>query len=32
MTIDAVAKTNIKKLNIFTAYYRELLDIIKGKL
>ena len=32
MTIDAIAKTNIKKLNIFTAYYRELLDIIKGKL
>jgi D-alanyl-D-alanine carboxypeptidase (penicillin-binding protein 5/6) len=32
MTIDAVAKTNIKKLNIFTAYYRELLDIIKGNL
>ena len=32
MTIDAIAKTNINKLNIFTAYYRELLDILKGNL
>lgn len=32
MTIDAIANTNIKKLNIFTAYYRELLDILKGNL
>ena len=32
MTIDAVAKNNIKKLNIITAYYRELLSIIKGDL
>lgn len=32
MTIDAITKTNINKLNIFTAYYRELLDILKGSL
>lgn len=32
MTIDAISKTTIKKLNIFTAYYRELLDILKGNL
>lgn len=30
MTIDAIAKNNIKKLNIITSYYRELLSIIKG--
>ena len=32
MTIDAVANANIKKLNIFKAYYKELLDILKGIL
>lgn len=32
MTIDAITKKNINKLNIFTAYYRELLDILKGSL
>ena len=32
MTIDAIAKSNINKLNIFTAYYIELLDILKGNL
>ena len=32
MTIDAIVKKDIKKLNIFTAYYRELLDILKGNL
>lgn len=32
MTIEAIAKTNIKKLNIFKAYYQELLDILKGNL
>ena len=32
MTIEAIAKTNIKKLNIFKSYYKELLDILKGNL
>lgn len=32
MTIDATVKTDVAKLNIFTSYYRELLDIIKGNL
>ena len=32
MTIDAISKTNIKKINILTAYYRELIDILKGNL
>lgn len=32
MTIDATVKTNIEKAGIFTAYYRELLDILKGSL
>lgn len=32
MTIDAITKTDINKLNIFTSYYRELLDILKGNL
>lgn len=30
MTIDAIAKNNVNKLNIFKAYYKELLDILKG--
>ena len=32
MTIDAVSKSNIKKLNILSVYYKELLDILKGNL
>ena len=32
MTIDAISKTKVNKLNIFTSYYRELLDILKGSL
>lgn len=32
MTIDAIVNKDIQKLNIFTAYYRELLDILKGNL
>lgn len=32
MSVDVIAKSNINKLNIFTAYYRELLDILKGSL
>lgn len=32
MTIDATVKTNVEKAGIFTAYYRELLDILKGSL
>lgn len=32
MTIDATVKTDVAKLNIFTSYYRELLDILKGNL
>lgn len=32
MTVDAITKTDINKLNIFTSYYRELLDILKGNL
>ena len=32
MTIDAIAKNNVNKLNIFKAYYKELLDILKGNL
>lgn len=32
MTIDAITKTDINKLNIFTSYYRELLDILKGNI
>lgn len=30
MTIDATVKNDVDKLNIFTSYYRELLDILKG--
>ena len=32
MTIDAIANRDIKKLNIFNSYYRELLDILKGDM
>lgn len=32
MTIDAITKTNVKKLNIFKAYYKELLDVLKGTI
>lgn len=32
MTIDAIANNNIKKLNIFKSYYKELLSILKGNL
>lgn len=32
MTMDAIAKNNVNKLNIFKAYYKELLDILKGNL
>lgn len=32
MTIDAITKTDINKLNIFTSFYRELLDILKGSI
>lgn len=32
MTIDAISNTSVDKLNIFNAYYRELLDILKGNL
>lgn len=32
MTIDATVKTDVDKLNIFTSFYRELLDILKGNL
>ena len=32
MTIDAIANNNVNKLNIFKAYYKELLDILKGNL
>jgi len=32
MTIDAIAKNNVNKLNILTCFYRELLDILKGNL
>ena len=32
MTIDAISKDNVDKLNIFNSYYRELLDILKGNL
>lgn len=32
MTIDATVKVGVDKANIFTAYYRELLDILKGSL
>ena len=32
MSVDAIAKGNVNKLNIFTAYYKELLDILKGNL
>lgn len=32
MTIDATVKNDVDKLNIFTSYYRELLDILKGNL
>lgn len=32
MTIDAISKSNVDKLNIFTSYYRELIDILKGSL
>lgn len=32
MSVDVITKSNINKLNIFTAYYRELLDILKGSL
>ena len=31
-TIDAITNTAIKKINIFIAYYKELLDILKGNL
>ena len=32
MTIDAISNASVDKLNIFNAYYRELLDILKGNL
>lgn len=32
MTIDAIAGNNVNKINIFKAYYKELLDILKGNL
>ena len=32
MTIDDISKSNIKKLNILSLYYKELLDILKGNL
>ena len=32
LTIDAISNTNVDKLNIFNAYYRELLDVLKGNL
>ena len=32
MTIDAISKISVDKLNIFNAFYRELLDILKGNL
>lgn len=32
MTIDVTVKDDVDKLNIFTSYYRELLDILKGNL
>ena len=32
MTIDATVNETIPKANIFTVYYRELLDILKGTL
>ena len=28
--IDITVKENIEKMNIFKAYYKELLEIIKG--
>lgn len=32
MTIDAIAGNNVNKINIFKAYYKELIDILKGNL
>lgn len=32
MEIDAIASSDVDKLNIFSSFYRELLDIMKGSL
>lgn len=32
MTIDATVGETVEKVNIFTAYYRELLNIMRGTL
>lgn len=32
MTIEAIAGNNVNKINIFKAYYKELIDILKGNL
>ena len=32
MTIDAIAKNNVNKINIFKAYYKVLIDILKVNL
>ena len=32
MSVDAIANNSVNKLIIFTAYYKELLDILKGNL
>lgn len=32
MTIDAIAGNNVNKINIFKAYYKELIDILECNL
>lgn len=32
ISIDATVLNNVDKINIFTSYYRELIDILKGNL
>ena len=32
MTIDATVRNSVDKANIFTAYYRELIDIMRGNI